>query len=403
MIKLPIYMDHQSTTPLDSRVLSAMKPYLEGMFGNASSRHHRFGVEAREAVETAREQTRKYIGARHAKEVVWTSGATESNNLAIQGVSHLYRKRGNHIITSVIEHKSVLDTCSFLEGEGFRITYLPVTQEGIIRLQDLEQAITDQTILISIMHANNEIGTIQPVAEIGEVAKKRNIFFHCDASQSAGKIPIDVQTMGIDLLSISAHKMYGPKGAGALYVRSENPRVRLQPLIFGGGQEEAWRSGTLNVPGIAGFAKAFEIAVAEMADESERLLRLRTQLFEWFRKYIPEVHCNGSLQYRLPGNLNVSFAYVEGEALLELINQTIAVSSGSACSQTTLEPSYVLKALGVQGDLAHTSIRFGLGRFNTAEEVMFTAHYVAEAVAKLRESSALYKETQKKLTSSTTV
>jgi len=390
MVKLPIYMDNQATTPIDPRVLDAMLPYLKNEYGNAASRNHPFGWHAEAAVEEAREKIAKAINALDSKEIIFTSGATESNNLAIKGVADMYKERGNHIITSVIEHKCVLDTCKYLETQGCQVTYLPVDKDGLINLDELKTAITDKTILISIMHANNEIGVLQPVAEIGKIAKEKGILFHCDAVQAVGKVPVDVQAMGVDLLSVSAHKMYGPKGIAALYVRKKNPRVRLSPMVHGGGHERGMRSGTLNVPGIVGFGKAIEIAIGEMSQESKRLMELRERLRNGINKKLEEVYLNGSLEKRLPGNLNISFAFVEGESLLMGINEEIAVSSGSACTSASLEPSYVLKALGVGEDLAHTSIRFGLGRFNTPEEVDYTIDKVVKVVSRLRELSPLY-------------
>jgi len=387
-IKLPIYMDNHATTPVDARVVEAMLPYFNEKFGNAASRNHSFGWTAEEAVENARGQIARLVNAT-PKEIIFTSGATESNNLAIKGVAEMYREKGNHIITQVIEHKAVLDTCKRLEKYGFEVTYLPVEKDGRINLDDLRRAITPKTILISIMYANNEIGVVQPIAEIGKIAKEKGILFHSDGVQAAGKIPVDVQKDNIDLLSLTAHKFYGPKGCGALYVRRKNPRVQLSAIIDGGGHERGMRSGTLNVPGIVGFGKASELCQNEMAAESERLRRLRDRLKDGIFAKLDEVYVNGSLTQRLPHNLNVSFAFVEGESLLMGIND-IAVSSGSACTSATLEPSYVLKALGVGEDLAHTSIRFGLGRFNTEEEVDYVTSRVVETVNRLRELSPLY-------------
>ena len=387
-IKLPIYMDNHATTPVDPRVVEAMLPYFNDKFGNAASRNHSFGWTAEEAVENARGQIARLVNAT-PKEIIFTSGATESNNLAIKGVAEMYREKGNHIITQVIEHKAVLDTCKRLEKYGFEVTYLPVEKDGRINLDDLRRAITPKTILISIKYANNEIGVVQPIAEIGKIAKEKGILFHSDGVQAAGKIPVDVQKDNIDLLSLTAHKFYGPKGCGALYVRRKNPRVQLSAIIDGGGHERGMRSGTLNVPGIVGFGKASELCQSEMAAESERLRRLRDRLKDGIFAKLDEVYVNGSLTQRLPHNLNVSFAFVEGESLLMGIND-IAVSSGSACTSATLEPSYVLKALGVGEDLAHTSIRFGLGRFNTEEEVDYVTSRVVETVNRLRELSPLY-------------
>jgi cysteine desulfurase len=387
-IKLPIYMDNHATTPVDPRVLEAMLPYFTERFGNAASRNHEFGWTAEEAVENARGQIAKLINAT-AKEIIFTSGATESNNLAIKGVAEMYREKGNHIITQVTEHKAVLDTCKRLEKYGSEVTYLPVEKDGRINLDDLRRAITPKTILITIMYANNEIGVVQPIAEIGKIAKEKGVFFHVDGVQAAGKIPVDVQKDNIDLLSISAHKIYGPKGVGALYVRRRNPRVQLAAIIDGGGHERGMRSGTLNVPGIVGLGKACEICMNEMPEESVKMRALRDRLKEKLFANLDEIYINGSMEHHLPNNLNVSFAYVEGESLLMGIND-VAVSSGSACTSATLEPSYVLKALGVGEDLAHTSIRFGLGRFNTAEEVDYVASRVTEVVRRLRELSPLY-------------
>ena len=387
-VTLPIYMDNHATTPLDPRVLEAMMPYLTNRFGNAASRNHPFGWEAELGVETAREQIAKLIGA-NAKEIIFTSGATESDNLALKGVALMYREKGNHIITAVTEHKAILDTCKRLEKEGFRVTYLPVQQDGRIDLEDLKRAIDDKTILVSIMFANNEIGVIQPVEEIGEICRERGVFFHSDATQAVGKVPVNVDKQNIDLMSISGHKMYGPKGVGALYVRRRNPRVQLTAMIDGGGHERGMRSGTLNVAAIVGLGAAAEIAMNDMPQESCKLAGLRNRLKDKIMSQLDEVYINGSEEHRLPGNLNISFAYVEGESLLMGIND-VAVSSGSACTSATLEPSYVLKALGAGDDLAHSSIRFGLGRFNTEAEVDYVAAKVVEVVKKLRELSPLY-------------
>ena len=394
-IRTPIYLDHHATTPLDSRVLEAMLPYFKDNFGNAASRNHSFGQVAEQAAEEARTQLADALGAYEKSEIVFTSGATESNNLAIKGVASIYRDKGNHIVTSAIEHKSVLDTCEHLEEMGFRVTYLPVNHEGLISLNDLRAAVTAKTILISIMHANNEIGVLQPIEEIGKIAKERKIFFHCDAAQSIGKIPVDVQRMNIDLLSVSAHKIYGPKGIGVLYVRKQNPRVRLEPILHGGGQENGLRSGTLNVPAIVGFAKAIQIAMEEMPKESKRLLLLRERLRSRIMENLSEVYVNGGLAHRLPENLNLSFAYVEGESLLMGLSNEIAVSSGSACTHFSLEPSYVLKAIGVEAGLEHASVRFGLGRFNTEEEIDYAANAVTKVVNRLRELSPLYQNVRK--------
>ena len=387
-VKLPIYMDNHATTPLDPRVLDAMMPYMTTVFGNAASRNHSFGWEAEKAVEHAREQIAKLIGAT-AKEIIFTSGATESNNLAIKGIAEMYRERGNHIITQVTEHKAVLDTCKRMEKAGFRVTYLPVKADGLIDLDDLKRAIDDKTILVTIMYANNEIGVLQPVAEIGKICREKGVIFHTDAVQAVGKVPVDVNAMNIDVLSLSGHKIYGPKGVGALYVRRRNPRVQISEQINGGGHERGMRSGTLNVPGIVGLGKACEIAREEMANEDKRLRALRDKLKSKLESSLDYIHVNGSMEHRLPGNLNMSFVYVEGESLLMGIND-VAVSSGSACTSATLEPSYVLKALGLGDDVAHSSIRFGLGRFNSEAEVDYVADKVIDIVQKLRELSPLY-------------
>ncbi len=387
-VKLPIYMDNHATTPMDPRVLQEMLPYFTEKFGNAASRNHVFGWVAEEAVEQARERIAKLVGAT-TKEIIFTSGATESDNLAIKGVAEMYREKGNHIITAVTEHKAVLDTGKRLEKYGFRVTYLPVQKDGLIDMDDLKRAMDEKTILVTIMAANNEIGVLQPIGEIGKLCHERGVLFHTDATQAVGKIPIDVQKMGIDLMSISAHKMYGPKGVGALYVRRKNPRVQVSPIIDGGGHERGMRSGTLNVPGIVGLGKACAICQEEMPEESCRLAGLRNRLKDKIMGGLDEVYVNGSMEHRLPQNLNISFAYVEGESLLMGIND-IAVSSGSACTSATLEPSYVLKALGTGDELAHSSIRFGLGRFNTEAEVDYVAERVVEVVRRLRELSPLY-------------
>ncbi|HZQ92619.1 MAG TPA: IscS subfamily cysteine desulfurase [Terriglobales bacterium] len=387
-VKLPIYMDNHATTPVDPRVLEEMLPYFTDRFGNAASRNHSFGWIAEEATETARERIARLIGAT-TKEVIFTSGATESDNLAIKGVAEMYREKGNHIITAVTEHKAVLDTCKRLEKYGYRVTYLPVQKNGLIDLDDLKRAMDDKTILVTIMFANNEIGVIQPVEEIGKLCHERGVIFHTDATQAIGKVPVNVIQQNIDLASISAHKMYGPKGVGALYVRRKNPRVQVSPIIDGGGHERGMRSGTLNVPGIVGLGKAAALAHEEMPEEMKKLAGLRDRLKDKITAELDEVYINGTLERRLPGNLNISFAYVEGESLLMGIND-IAVSSGSACTSATLEPSYVLKALGTGDDLAHSSIRFGIGRFNTQAEVDYVAERVVETVKRLRELSPLY-------------
>jgi cysteine desulfurase len=387
-MKLPVYMDNHATTRVDPRVFDAMKPYFTEVFGNAASRNHSFGWEAEEATEKARKQIAELISAT-AKEIVFTSGATESNNLALKGVAEMYAERGNNIITQVTEHKAVLDTCRRLEKRGVRVIYLPVKRDGLIDLDQLRDAITDETILISIMYANNEIGVVQPVREIGNIAKEKGVLFHSDAAQAIGKIPVNVNSDGIDILSFTAHKLYGPKGVGALYVRRKNPRVQVTAQMDGGGHERGMRSGTLNVPGIVGLGAACEIARHEMPEESRRLASLRDKLMDRLFRNLDEIYLNGSMEHRLPHNVNISFAYVEGESLLMGIND-VAVSSGSACTSATLEPSYVLKALGAGDDLAHSSIRFGLGRFNTEEEVDYVADRVVEVVKKLRELSPLH-------------
>jgi cysteine desulfurase len=387
-VKLPIYMDNHATTRVDPRVLDAMLPYFSDTFGNAASRNHEFGWVAEQAVEQGREQVAKLIGAT-AKEIIFTSGATESDNLAIKGVAEMYREKGDHIITQVTEHKAVLDTCKRMEKHGFRVTYLPVQKDGRIDLNDLKRAMDDKTILVSIMHANNEIGVLQPVREIGQLCHERGVLFHTDAVQSVGKVPFNVIEDHIDLASMSGHKIYGPKGVGALYVRRKNPRVQLVAQIDGGGHERGMRSGTLNVTGIVGFGKACELAMKELPEETAKLTQLRERLRQQILSNLDEVYVNGSMEHRVPGNLNISFAYVEGESLLMGIND-IAVSSGSACTSATLEPSYVLKALGTGDELAHSSIRFGLGRFNTLAEVDYVAKRVVETVKRLRELSPLY-------------
>jgi cysteine desulfurase len=382
-VKLPIYMDNHATTPVDPRVLEAMMPYLTSVFGNAASRNHQFGWLAEEGVERGRDQVAKLIGAT-AKEIVFTSGATESDNLAIKGVAEMYREKGNHIITQVTEHKAVLDTCKRLEKYGYRVTYLPVQKDGLIDLEDLKHAMDDKTILVTIMAANNEVGVIQPILEIGKLCHERGVIFHTDAAQAVGKMPIDVIKQNIDLASLSAHKMYGPKGTGALYVRRKNPSAQISAIIDGGGHERGMRSGTLNVPGIVGLGKACAIATEEMPHESCRLAGLRNRLKDRIMNRLDGCYINGSMEHRLPGNLNVSFAHVEGESLLMGIND-VAVSSGSACTSAMIEPSYVLKALGTGDDLAHSSIRFGIGRFNTEAEVDYVADRVVETVQRLRE------------------
>ncbi len=387
-VQLPIYMDNHATTALDPRVLEAMLPYMTKIYGNAASRNHQFGWEAEQGVDKAREQIAALIGAT-PKEIIFTSGATESNNLAIKGVAEMYREKGNHIITQVTEHKAVLDTCKRLEKNGYKVTYLPVQPDGLVSVADVEAALTPETILVTIMYANNEIGVVNPVAEIGKLCHAKGVLFHTDGVQAVGKIPVNVQTDNIDLLSLTAHKIYGPKGVGALYVRRRNPRVQLNAQIDGGGHERGMRSGTLNVPGIVGLGAACEIAQAELAAETARLTGLRDYMKAKFEAALDYVHVNGNMQHHLPGNLNMSFVYVEGESLLMGIND-IAVSSGSACTSATLEPSYVLKALGLGDDVAHSSIRFGLGRFNTREEVDYVSDKMIDTVLKLRELSPLY-------------
>jgi cysteine desulfurase len=390
-LKLPIYLDNHATTPLDPRVLDAMMPYLTQEFGNAASRSHAFGWSAEKAAEQAREQVGAAIGA-SGKEIVWTSGATESDNLAIKGVAEFYKDRGNHIITASTEHKAVLDTCKRLEKQGYEVTYLPVEKDGRVSPEAVEAAMTDKTILVSIMLANNEIGTVNPVDAIGAKVKARGALFHIDAVQGVGKVPFDVESSHADLVSLSAHKMYGPKGIGALYVRRK-PRVRLVPIIDGGGHERGMRSGTLNVPGIVGMGAAADLGMKEMPEESKRLRALRERLRERIQSRIKDTFVNGSLEHRLPGNLNISFAYVEGESMLMGLRD-VAVSSGSACTSASLEPSYVLRALGVDEELAHTSIRFGVGRFNTEEEIDYVADLVVRNVNKLRELSPLWEMAQ---------
>jgi cysteine desulfurase len=392
-IKLPIYMDNHATTRVDPHVVEAMLPYFTEKYGNAASRNHEFGWKAEEAVENGRADVARLIHAT-PREIVFTSGATESINLALKGVAEAHRGKGNHIITQATEHKAVLDTCKHLEKYGVEVTYLPVEKDGRINLDDLRRALTPNTILISIMYANNEIGMVQPITEIGKIAKQSGVLFHVDAAQAAGKIPVDVLADGIDLLSITAHKMYGPKGVGALYVRRKNPRVQIPALLDGGGHERGMRSGTLNVPGIVGFGKACEICEAEMQSESERLRRLRDKLKDAIEMGLDDTHINGSLDRRLPHNINISFANVESDALLMGIGD-VAVSNGSACTSATIEPSHVLKALGVSDDLAHSSIRFGLGRFNTEEEVDYAATRVVETVKRLRELSSSFDAARK--------
>jgi cysteine desulfurase len=390
-LRLPIYMDNHATTAVDPRVVEAMLPYFTEIFGNAASRSHSFGWTAENAVELARDQVGALIGA-SGKEIVWTSGATESDNLAIKGAAEFNKERGNHIITAQTEHKAVLDTCKRLEKEGFDVTYLPVETDGRVNPEAVRAAMTDKTILVSIMLANNEIGTINPIEEIGAIVKAGGAIFHVDAVQGVGKIPFDVNAARVDLASLSAHKMYGPKGVGALYVRRK-PRVRITAQLDGGGHERGMRSGTLNVPSIVGFGKAAELSRLEMASEATRLLALRERLREGIQARVTDTFVNGSMEHRLPGNLNISFAYVEGEGMLMGLKD-VAVSSGSACTSASLEPSYVLRAVGVEEEMAHTSIRFGLGRFNTEEEVDYVIELVVGKVNKLREISPLYEMAQ---------
>jgi cysteine desulfurase len=385
--KAPIYLDYQATTPTDPRVVDAMLPYFTQAFGNPHSRNHRYGCEAEEAVEKARARLAHIIGA-NEKEIIFTSGATESNNLAIKGVAHFHREKRPHIITCVTEHKCVLESCRHLELEGFEVTYLPVRKNGLVDLEQLREAITGDTVLVSIMAVNNEIGVIQPLAEIGRLCRENKVFFHTDAAQAVGKIPLDVEAMRIDLMSISGHKMYGPKGIGALYMR-RRPRVRLEPLISGGGQERGMRSGTLPTPLCVGLGEACRIAEAEMGAEAERLQALRDRMMNKFTGQLAEIYLNGDLEHRIPGNLNLSFAYVEGERLMMGIKD-LAVSSGSACTSASLEPSYVLRALGVEEELAHTGLRIGLGRFTTEEEADYAVDRIVGEVRRLRNMSPLW-------------
>ena len=385
----PVYLDNNATTPLDRRVLDAMMPYLTERFGNAASRNHPYGYEAEEAVETARRQVADLLGADSPREIVWTSGATESNNLAVKGVASMYRDRGRHIITQATEHKAIIDPCKYLEHEGCSVTFLGVDPGGRVRPEEMAAAIRKETILVSIMFANNEIGTLQPIAEIGRICKDRGVLFHTDASQAFGKVPIDVESMGIDLLSCSGHKIYGPKGVGALYVRRKNPRVRCAPVLHGGGHERGMRSGTLNVAGIVGLGAAAAIARTEMADEAVRLRGLRDRLWEGLASRLDGITWNGDREHTLPNTLNVGLRYVEGESLM-MACKGIAVSSGSACTSASLEPSYVLKALGVADELAHGSIRFSFGRLNRESDVDLAVEQVTAAVNRLREMSPLY-------------
>jgi cysteine desulfurase len=389
-LKLPIFMDSQSTTPVDPRVLEAMLPYFTERFGHPASRNHPFGWEAEAAVDKGREQVAKLIGARDPKEVVFTSGGTESINLALKGVAEMYREKGSHIVTTAIDQRATMDVCKRLERQGLEITYVPVGRDGLVSVDEIAKALTPKTILISVMFANNEIGTIQPVAEIGKLAKEKGILFHVDAIQAAGKIPVDVEAMGIDLLSATAHLLYGPKGVGALYVRRKSPRVRLAAMIDGGGHERGMRSGTVPVPLAVAFGRAAEICREGMAEEGKRLAALRDRLQNLILSKVDEAYVNGHSEKRLPHNLNISFAYVEGESVLMGLNKEVALSSGSACTSATLEPSYVISALGVDSELAHSSIRFGLHRFSTEEEVDFVGRRTVEVVHRLREMSPLY-------------
>src|SRR5215831_8932549 len=389
-LKFPIFMDSQSTTPVDARVLDAMIPYFTEKFGHPGSRNHPFGWEAEGAADKAREQIAKLINARDPKEIVFTSGGTESINLAMKGVAEMYREKGNHLITTAIDQRVTLDVAKRLERQGFEVTYVPVGHDGLVDVEEIRKAISPKTILISAMFANNEIGTIQPIAELGKLAKEKGIIFHTDATQAAGKVPIDVESMGIDLLSATAHLVYGPKGVGCLYVRRKNPRVRIAPMMDGGGHERGMRSGTVPVPLAVGFGKAAEICREVMADESKRLAALRDRLQELILSKVDEAYLNGHPEKRLPHNLNISFAYVEGESVLMGLNKEVALSSGSACTSVTLEPSYVISALGVDAELAHSSIRFGLHRFSSDEEVEFVGKRTVEVIQRLREMSPLY-------------
>ena len=387
-LKLPIYLDNNATTPCDPRVLETMLPYFTEKFGNAASRNHSFGWAGEEAVDYAREQVAKLINA-DPKEIIFTSGATESDNLALKGVYEMYQSKGNHIITCTTEHKAVLDTCKHIEKIGGQVTYLAVQEDGLVNLAELEKAITDKTILIAIMYGNNEIGVLQPIREISTIARKHGVLLFTDATQVVGKIPVDVQADGIDLMAFSAHKMYGPKGVGALYVRRKNPRVKVTAQMDGGGHERGMRSGTMNVPGIVGFGKACELAMNEMEAEGKRLSILRDKL-ESSLMELEEAYVNGNREHRLPHVCNISFKYVEGEGLMMGFNKDIAVSSGSACTSASLEPSYVLKALGLGDDLAHSSLRFGLGRFTTEEQIDYTINAIKTTVLKLRDMSPLW-------------
>ena len=392
IMKQPIYLDYNATTPTDPRVVEAMLPFFTEIYGNAASRNHSFGWTAEEGVSKARNIIGEAIGAT-GKEIVFTSGATESDNMAVLGVAEFYHEKGKHIITSPIEHKAVVDPCQALEQKGYEITFLDVDEHGRIDLKQLEASIREDTVLVSLMAGNNEIGTLNPLKEIGQMTRERGVLFHCDATQGVGKIPIDVETMNIDLLSMTAHKIYAPKGIGALYVRRKKPRVRITPIMFGGGHERGFRSGTLNVPGIVGFGKAIELAMEEISSEAERQIGLRQHLYKRLTDELDYVFLNGHPTERLPNNLNLSFGYVEGESLMMGISE-IAVSSGSACTSASLEPSYVLRSMGVGDDLAHSSVRFGFGRYTTMEEVNYAADKVIGAVKRLREMSPLYEMVQ---------
>ena len=389
-LKFPIFMDSQSTTPADPRVVEAMLPYFTDRFGHPASRNHSFGWEAEAGVDRAREQIAKLVGARDPKEIVFTSGGTESINLALKGVAEMYREKGTHIVTTAIEQRAGLDVCKRLERQGFTVSHVPVQPDGLVDVEEIRRALTDRTILISVMFANNEIGTIQDIAAVGRLAKEKGILFHTDATQAVGKIPVDVEGMGIDLLSCTAHLIYGPKGVGALYVRRKGPRVRLAPLFDGGGHERGMRSGTLPVPLVVGFGRAAEICREAMPEESARLAKLRDRLQDLILSSVDEAYLNGRPDARLPHNLNISFAYVEGESVLMGLNKETALSSGSACTSATLEPSYVIGALGASAELAHSSIRFSLHRFSTAEEVEYVGQRTIEVVKRLRDMSPLY-------------
>jgi cysteine desulfurase len=388
----PIYLDYAATCPVDPRVVQVMLPYFTDAFGNAASRTHAFGWTAEEAVERARNEVANTMGA-DSKEVVWTSGATESNNLAIKGVAEYSAEQGNHIITLVTEHKAVLDTCKYLERHGCEVTYLPVDAQGLVTVEQIEKAMTDKTVLVTVMFANNETGVIQPIAEIGALCRKKKVLFHTDATQAFGKVPIDVEAMSIDLMSISAHKIYGPKGVGALYVRRRKPRVRLAPQIHGGGHERGNRSGTLNVPGIVGFGEAARLAREEMPEESKRIAGLRDYMRDRIMNEIEHTHLNGSPEHMLPGHLNISFSYIEGESLLMALKD-VALSSGSACTSASLEPSYVLRAMGLDDELAHSSLRMTIGRFTTKEQLDYVVELLRRHVSRLREMSPLWEMVQ---------